>query len=437
MMSKKHEHNARQIKLFANESTALSLLSHPNIVQVYNTAITHSTKYIIMEYVEGITLKKHIDHRGALPEREVLYYATQILSALDYIHSKNIVHCDIKPQNIILLQNGSIKVADFGIARLDAMLDRSKEKSDVALGTVYYVSPEQAQGKAPKAESDLYSLGVMLYEAMTNRLPFYHENATEVAKMQISKEPTPPSVYRPDISVGLEQIILRAMEKNTKKRYASAMEMLTDIRALRQNSKTVFGNEKNSSRYKIIERKPFNNVSNISNRMIYPMSERGASFAENQAYFKRLTSHSGTFAPRSEQLPAHTGSGRALTGSNPAYTGSNRAMTGRSPAVTGKNPAVTVRTQRISSGDIPPIHSQRLPKASNTIAIDEKEIRNLTYSKWLSLCLGIITALILVIAISIGMWFLIAPEDRFEENHTNYSITETEIQWNTEHTEKF
>ena len=437
MMSKKHEHNARQIKLFANESTALSLLSHPNIVQVYNTAITHSTKYIIMEYVEGITLKKHIDHRGALPEREVLYYATQILSALDYIHSKNIVHCDIKPQNIILLQNGSIKVADFGIARLDAMLDRSKEKSDVALGTVYYVSPEQAQGKAPKAESDLYSLGVMLYEAMTNRLPFYHENATEVAKMQISKEPTPPSVYRPDISVGLEQIILRAMEKNTKKRYASAMEMLTDIRALRQNSKTVFGNEKNSSRYKIIERKPFNNVSNISNRMIYPMSERGSSFAENQAYFKRLTSHSRTFAPRSEQLPAHTGSSRALTGSNPAYTGSNRAMTGRNPAVTGKNPAVTGRTQRISSGDIPPIHSQRLPKASNTIAIDEKEIRNLTYSKWLSLCLGIITALILVIAISIGMWFLIAPEDRFEENHTNYSITETEIQWNTEHTEKF
>ena len=217
-----------------------------------------------MEYVEGITLKKHIDHRGALPEREVLYYATQILSALDYIHSKGIVHCDIKPQNIILLQNGSIKVADFGIARLDAMLDRSKERSDVALGTVYYVSPEQAQGKAPKAESDLYSLGVMLYEAMTNRLPFYHENSTEVAKMQISKEPTPPSVYRHDISVGLEQIILRAMEKSPKKRYASAMEMLTDIRALRQNSKTVFGNEKNFSRYKIIERKPHSNASNVS-----------------------------------------------------------------------------------------------------------------------------------------------------------------------------
>ena len=190
MMNKKMEHNARQIKLFVNESTALSLLSHPNIVQVYNTVITNSTKYIIMEYVDGITLKKHIDHRGALPEREVIYYASQILSALDYIHSRGIVHCDIKPQNIILLPNGSIKVADFGIARLDAMLDRSNEKSDTALGTVYYVSPEQAQGKHPEAQSDIYSLGVMLYEAMTNRLPFCHESTDEalVVHLQLQSD---------------------------------------------------------------------------------------------------------------------------------------------------------------------------------------------------------------------------------------------------------
>ncbi len=419
MMNKKMEHNARQIRLFVNEMTALSLLSHPNIVQVYNTAITNSTKYIIMEYVEGITLKKHIDHRGALPEREVLYYATQILSALDYIHSKNIVHCDIKPQNIILLQNGSIKVADFGIARLDAMLDRSKEKSDVALGTVYYVSPEQAQGKAPKAESDLYSLGVMLYEAMTNHLPFYHENPTEVAKMQISKEPTPPSHYRHDISVGLEQIILRAMEKNPKKRYATAMEMLTDIRALRQNSKTVFGNEKNSSRYRVIERKHPANASNISNRSIYPMSERGASFAENQAYFKRVTSHSGTFAPRSEQLPAYTG---------------------RNKPVTGRTPAVTDRTQRIPSGSIPAIHSQKLPKASNTIVLEDQiNVQEIKENKWLSIMLGVISALILVILLSFVIWLLISPDDRFDENppYSINSITEMETEWNTEHTEKF
>lgn len=430
MMNKKLEHNARQIKLFVNESTALSLLSHPNIVQVYNTAITNSTKYIIMEYVEGITLKKHIDHRGALPEREVLYYATQILSALDYIHSKGIVHCDIKPQNIILLQNGSIKVADFGIARLDAMLDRSKEKSDVALGTVYYVSPEQAQGKAPRAESDLYSLGVMLYEAMTNRLPFYNENATEVAKMQINKEPTPPSVYRHDISVGLEQIILRAMEKSSKKRYANAQEMLTDIRALRQNSKTVFGNEKNSSRYRVIERKFPTNASNVSNRTIYPMSERGASFVDNQAYFKRTTSHSGTFTPRSEQLPSYTGR-------NPAVTGRTVAQTGRTVAQTGRTLAQTGRTQRIPSGTLPPMASQKLPKASNTIVMDENEIKKINENKWLSILLGVITSLILVILISFGVWMLISTENRFDEPNFTYSITETETEWNTEHTVKF
>ena len=422
-------------KQFATEIRILSLLSHPNIVGYRGSNLKGRQMYFVMEYADGLTLKEYLTRKKIIPQKEIFDIVCQILSALSHMHERGVVHCDIKPHNIIILPNKKIKITDFGIAQLNGRAPQLP--SDKAVGTVYYVSPEQAQGKAPRPESDLYSLGVMLYEAMTNRLPFYHENATEVAKMQISKEPTPPSVYRPDISVGLEQIILRAMEKNTKKRYASAMEMLTDIRALRQNSKTVFGNEKNSSRYRVIERKPLSNVSNISNRMIYPLSEKGASFAENQAYFKRLTSHSGTFTPRSEQFPAHTGSGRALTGSNPAHTGSNRAMTGRNPAVTGKNPAVTGRTQRISSGDIPPIHSQRLPKASNTIAIDEKEIRNLTYSKWLSLCLGIITALILVIAISIGMWFLISPEDRFEKNQTNYSITETEIQWNTEHTEKY
>lgn len=439
MMNKKLEHNARQIRLFINESTALSLLSHPNIVQVYNTAITNSTKYIIMEYVEGITLKKHIDHRGALPEREVLYYATQILSALEYIHSKGIVHCDIKPQNIILLQNGSIKVADFGIARLDAMLDRSKEKSDVALGTVYYVSPEQAQGKAPRAESDLYSLGVMLYEAMTDRLPFYHENATEVAKMQISKEPTPPSVYRHDISVGLEQIILRAMEKNPKKRYATAQEMLTDIRALRQNSKTVFGNEKNSSRYRVIERKIIEKTPNISNRAIQALNERGASFVDNQGYFKRTTSHSGAFIPRNEQIAAHTGRTAAHTGRTAAHTG-RTAATGRTVAVTGRTPAQAERTQRIPSGNIPPIHSQRLPKASNTIMLNEDDIKSINESKWLSIMLGVILALLSVLLISFGVWgLLMSSQSRQATFDTPYSIyeQETEFQWNTEHMEKF
>ena len=418
MMNKKMEHNARQIKLFVNESTALSLLSHPNIVQVYNTAITNSTKYIIMEYVEGITLKKHIDHRGALPEREVIYYATQILSALDYIHSKGIVHCDIKPQNIILLQNGSIKVADFGIARLDAMLDRSSEKSDVALGTVYYVSPEQAQGKAPRAESDLYSLGVMLYEAMTNRLPFYHDNPTEVAKMQINKEPTPPSVYRTDISVGLEQIILRAMEKNPKKRYATAMEMLVDIRALRQNEKIVFGNEKNSSRYRIIERKPYANASNVSNRTFYPLNERGAEVANNLHNIKKNSVHSGPFVARNGESVYQTEKTKPISASNPSQDG---------------------RTQRAPSGPLKVNSPQRLPKASNTVVLEEeinmKRVKN--DGNLLSVMLGIIVSLILVIFLSLGIWLVISMTNDLAHEHPIYSITETESEWNTKHTEKF
>lgn len=418
MMSKRLEHNAKQISLFVNESTALSLLSHPNIVQVYNTVITNSTKCIIMEYVEGITLKKHIDHRGALPEREVLYYASQILSALDYIHSKGIVHCDIKPQNIILLQNGSIKVADFGIARLDAMLDAPDKKSDTALGTVYYVSPEQAQGKTPRAESDLYSLGVMLYEAMTNRLPFYHENATEVAKMQINREPTPPSVYRSDISVGLEQIILRAMEKNPKRRYSTAAEMLTDIRALRQNSKTVFGSDRASSRYRMIERSAAPSASNVSNRSIYPLNARGADFAEHQGYFKRNTSYSGAFRASG-------------TVSSASQTGRTVAATGRTAAQTGRTTAVSDRTQRVPSGPLQTTSSLKIAQASNTIAIEESEIRNDSRSSRLSILLGIIISLILVIAISISVWFLILPDKRTD------ITSEMDTEWNTEHTEKY
>ncbi len=436
MMQKRLEHNAQQIQLFINESNTLSLLSHPNIVQVYSTDLTDKTKYIVMEYVEGITLKKHIDHRGALPEREVIYYASQILTALEYIHSKGIVHCDIKPQNIILLQNGKIKVTDFGIARLDAMLDTSEEKSDVALGTVYYVSPEQAQGKAPKPSSDLYSLGVMLYEAMTNQLPFYNSNPTEVAKMHISKEPAPPSDYRTDISIGFEQIILRAMEKNPKKRYANAKEMLTDILALRQNSKMIFGNEKKSSRYRVIERRPGANASNVSNRSIIPINEKGASFADNQGYFKKTTSHSGTFVPRKEEIAYNTGKTVIGTGKT-AVVDVGKAPSGT--IKTQKMPSGAIKTQKMPSGTI---QAQRpTPVSSNTIAIDEAELKRIRQDgKWLSIMLGVIASLILVILISFGVWLLIAPQNEVRGGDIQYSIeeiTETETEWNTKHTERY
>ena len=416
MMNKKMEHNARQIKLFVNESTALSLLSHPNIVQVYNTVITNSTKYIIMEYVEGITLKKHIDHRGALPEREVIYYASQILSALDYIHSRGIVHCDIKPQNIILLPNGSIKVADFGIARLDAMLDRSNEKSDTALGTVYYVSPEQAQGKTPEAQSDIYSLGVMLYEAMTNRLPFCHESTDEVARMQINKEPIPPSAYRPDISVGLEQIILRAMEKSTKNRYASAQEMLTDIRALRQNEKTVFGSDKKMSRYRVVNRKFYADLPNVSNRNVFPLNEKGVGFANSQNAFGKSGTASGAFEPKKSQRPS------AIL---------RATQTQNTMIMSQGDPKYHTGAQKRQSGPLPANNRVNEKKVNET-----RESRNINSPDILSVMLGVIASLVIVILLALGIWFIISPSNMIDEGPT-YSIEETETQWNTEHTEKY
>ena len=365
-----------------------------------------------MEYVEGITLKKHIDHRGALPEREVIYYATQILSALSYIHSKGIVHCDIKPQNIILLPNGNIKVADFGIARLDAMLDNSKEKSDVALGTVYYVSPEQAQGKAPQAQSDIYSLGVMLYEAMTNRLPFVHDSVDEVARMQINKDPLPPSAYRPEMSIGLEQIILRAMEKSTKNRYASAQEMLTDIRALRQNEKIIFGNEKRS-RYRIIDREVYANVPYISNRSFIPLNDKGRGIENNQGAFGRAqrNTSSGTY-------------GSTLK----ATSSSIRAAQDRSFEISQKNNAP--QKNKVNDPQIKEPQRADIQKSKRNSVINDKDI--------ISILLGIIISLAIVIFLSLCIWFIISPGKIACEN-PQYSITETEnnIKWNTEHTERY
>ncbi len=399
MLNKKLEQNPEQIKAFINESTALSLLSHPNIVMVYNTAITDSLKYFVMEYVEGITLKSHIEHRGALPEREILYYASQILSALEYIHSKSIVHCDIKPQNIILLQNGSIKVADFGIARVSSILDDENEKHEMAIGTVYYISPEQAQGKLARKESDIYSLGVMLYELVTGSLPFYSENATEVAKMQIKTEPTPPSAFRHDLSVGLEQVILRAMEKDHKRRYSSASEMLVDINALRQNSKNVFGNEKHS-KYRIINRKIYDRTPNVS---LKPLNLTGENGISNEHSVWKTDSSSKSIRAHSSNIPS---------------------------AKQEKQSSVSMHA---SSSSI------KLPSTDTTF-IDtngeaHKAPKKKTADKLLPIMFAVILALLAVLAISLCIWGAMVPKKISQKNPP--ILAETEIIWNTEHTEKY
>lgn len=218
---------------FKNESKAIAVLSHPNIVKVYDVSLGDKLQYIVMEYVEGITLKEYIEQQKALNWKEAVHFTIQVLRALQHAHDKGIIHRDVKPQNIMLLQNGTIKVTDFGIARFSRGETRTMTES--AIGSVHYISPEQARGENTDEKADIYSVGVVLYEMITGVLPFESDSAVSVAIMQLQNEATPPREINPEIPVGLEQITLHAMEKNTKDRYQSAAEMLLDLDELKRN----------------------------------------------------------------------------------------------------------------------------------------------------------------------------------------------------------
>ncbi len=226
------------VKRFINESKAVAMLSHPNIVSIYDVSVSGEYKYIVMEYIEGITLKSYISKKGALSSEEVIHYSRQILSALAHAHGKGIIHRDIKPQNIMLLKDGNIKVTDFGIAKLPNA--ETVTMTDKAIGTVYYISPEQASGLAIDARSDLYSMGVVMYEMASGKLPFVAETPVSVALMQVNSEPTPPTEVNPDISKGMEQIILTAMAKSADERFATADQMLQRLDVLKKNPNAVF-----------------------------------------------------------------------------------------------------------------------------------------------------------------------------------------------------
>ena len=228
------ENNEESVKRFEQEAELLSLFSHPGIVKIYDKYLDGFPKYFIMEYVEGITLKKHILSHGAMTQEEIFYFLKPILSALGEIHKKGVVHSDIKPQNIVVLSDGSIRIMDFGISKsfpedFEETKQDNEESTDMAVGTVHYVSPEQAEAKKLDGRSDLYSLGVVTYEMATGILPFFGDKASKIAAMHVNELPIAPTIVNPAVSDEVEEIILRALEKLPKERYQTAREMLDDI----------------------------------------------------------------------------------------------------------------------------------------------------------------------------------------------------------------
>lgn len=230
--------NEEFLRRFRNESKAVATLSHPNIVKVFDVSFSQKMHSIVMEYIDGITLKEFIDQQGKLGWKETLHFTVQILRALQHAHDNGIVHRDIKPQNIMLLPDGTIKVTDFGIARFAR--SNTRTITERAIGSVHYISPEQAQGGTIDEKTDIYSVGVMMYEMLTGKLPFDADTPVSVALKQIQVQPTRPTELNPDIPEGLEAITMRAMQKDPARRYQSAAEMLKDIDEFKHNPSVSF-----------------------------------------------------------------------------------------------------------------------------------------------------------------------------------------------------
>ncbi len=216
---------------FQTEAQAVAMLSHPNIVSVYDVSHSDDVEYIVMELIEGVTLMQYMLKKGVLGWKEALHFAVQISKALEHAHEKGIVHRDIKPQNIMLLRDGTIKVADFGIAALESA---QEQRSSQTVGSVHYIAPEQAKGEQPDTRSDIYSLGVVMYEMLTGSMPYDGETAEQIALKHITGNAVPPQELNPDIPDELARITLKAMNAGINDRYQSAAELLSDLEAFRK-----------------------------------------------------------------------------------------------------------------------------------------------------------------------------------------------------------
>lgn len=225
--------NTELRRRFRAESQAVAMLSHPNIVSVYDVSHSDDVEYIVMELIDGITLKQYLQKKSVLDPSEVLDFTIQTAKALEHAHSKGIIHRDIKPQNIMLLKDGMIKVADFGIASLENTIE---ENNGETVGSVHYIAPEQARGEAPDARSDIYSLGIVMYEMLTGKLPYVGNSDVEVAVKHMNTDPVTPRDIVPSIPEELERIGLKAMNSNIDERYQSASEMLADLEEYKSQS---------------------------------------------------------------------------------------------------------------------------------------------------------------------------------------------------------
>jgi len=238
-----YREDAEFIKRFKIEAQSAGSLSHPNIVSVYDVGNEDDMEYIVMEYVEGITLKQYLGAKGVLAWKEAVDYASQICAGLEHAHKKGIVHKDIKPENVIITKEGILKITDFGIAK--ALNQATVASGGLTMGSVHYFSPEQARGGFTDAKTDLYSLGILIYEMVAGRLPFEGETAISVAMQHLESEPVRPSVFNPSIPKSLETVILKAMKKEQGERYQSATQMLIDLKKVYVGSEVRYEDDEN------------------------------------------------------------------------------------------------------------------------------------------------------------------------------------------------
>jgi len=297
LLRDEYNDNEEFIRRFKMESKAISLLSHPNIVKVYDICFGDRFKCIVMEYVDGITLKEYIEQQGVIKWKEVIHFVVQILKALQHAHDRGIVHRDIKPQNIMLLSDGTIKITDFGIARFAR--SETRTLSDRAIGSVHYISPEQAQAGKTDEKTDIYSVGVMMFEMLTGKLPFEADSPVSVALKQIQTQPIMPRSINPAIPEGLEEITMRAMQKDVAKRYQSAAEMLKDIDTFKNNPTISF------------EYKYMYSISPQDREIYHQQKQQRVKAKETAVLTKNRTSSEKTARPAAAQAALEEDDGRS------------------------------------------------------------------------------------------------------------------------------